>query len=196
MKPNISIIGPWLLPGIQWWQEYRSGSLVYIDRDVPWKKQIPRNRTIISGHSSSIILSVPIQGGRNFKGLYSECRICYKEKFNLYFLKCIQTHYGSSPYYHLLKEEFQDILLTHYSKLYQLETALFEWCLFRLKIQRKPLNERPLIFNNDLRNTNWTKEETELQKEKFTTNFKLKAHQVGILHYIFNYGGFPIESYD
>lgn len=92
----------------------------------PYQKMSFRNRCILAGANGLLVLSIPIQGGRNVRLPYREVLICERTRWRDHHWKSIASAYGKSPWFYQYAESLH--------ALYQLPiTRLLEWNLVCLE---------------------------------------------------------------
>lgn len=96
-------------PPLHWWYLAlgHHGGIACIDPDDVYQKQTLRNRISIAGPNGHLMIPIPVEGNfQNMRtldvGLSSHIRPVHS-------WRTIQTAYGGSPYYDLLKDELREI---------------------------------------------------------------------------------------
>ncbi len=105
---------------------------VQIEAKETFPKQTYRNRMEIMTASGIKALSVPVI--KNNHSRTEEVVIDYKERWNIIHLRTIEAAYAASPYYEYYKDDIESILTPHYSLLLELNEAILNWVLKRIKI--------------------------------------------------------------
>ncbi|MEY3739286.1 MAG: hypothetical protein RL544_2064, partial [Bacteroidota bacterium] len=72
---------------------------VLIDIHEPFKKMSNRNRTSIVSALGPLLLTVPLQNGRDQKKTMKEVEICYQQNWPSKHLKAISSCYKRSPFF-------------------------------------------------------------------------------------------------
>ncbi len=104
---------------------------VNIEAKETFPKQTYRNRMEIMTAEGVRTLSVPTI--RNNHSRSDEVGIDYKERWNTIHLRTIEAAYAASPYYEYYKDDLTALLAPRYNRLMQLNAAILEWLLKRLK---------------------------------------------------------------
>jgi hypothetical protein len=65
----------------------------------PWVRQRFRNRMILAGANGLLVLSIPLEGGRNQKGIYRDIRIDHGGDWQKRHWRSLFSAYGKSPWY-------------------------------------------------------------------------------------------------
>ena len=77
--------------------------------DRPFEKMSFRNRCIIADAQGMHTLSVPIRGGRGFRGAYRDALIDDRQPWNIHHWRAICTAYGRAPWFEYLSPGLQSI---------------------------------------------------------------------------------------
>jgi leucyl aminopeptidase (aminopeptidase T) len=109
-----------------------NGDELFIEEQETFPKQTYRNRAVIMTANGAKPLSVPVV--RRNHSRTEEVLIDYKERWNVIHLRTLEAAYSASPYYLYYKDALEAILMHHYERLVDLNGALLEWLLERLKI--------------------------------------------------------------
>lgn len=107
-------------PAISWWQQTIHHNKVLIDVAENYQKMSFRNRYYIASPQGKLLLSIPLQMGRNQRKPVQEVRIDYKEKWQARHWKTIVSCYHRSPFF----EYFEYLFRSLYEDQYEL---LHEW---------------------------------------------------------------------
>lgn len=70
--------------------------------DRPFEKMSFRNRCVITDAQGMHTLSVPIRGGRGFRGAYHDVMIDDRQPWNIHHWRAICTAYGRAPWFEFL----------------------------------------------------------------------------------------------
>lgn len=103
-----------------------------IEAKETFPKQTYRNRMEIMTANGVRTLTVPTI--RNNHSRTDEVRIDYKERWNTIHLRTIEAAYAASPYYLYYKDDIESLLTPHYDLLLDLNQAILDWMLRKLKI--------------------------------------------------------------
>lgn len=127
------------LPSVSWWVAYLSHSPAYIEREEHFEKATARNRCEVAGANGRILLSIPLEGGREQRVKYREMRISFREPWQRVHWGSIYSAYGSTPFF----EHYADGLRPFYEKrldyLFDFNVALLQWCFQCLRLQGEPV---------------------------------------------------------
>jgi hypothetical protein len=103
-----------------------------IEAKETFPKQTYRNRMEIMTAGGVRTLTVPVV--RNNHSRTDEVLIDYKERWNIIHLRTIEAAYAASPYYLYYKDDIEALLMPRRDHLLDLNQAILEWILKRLKI--------------------------------------------------------------
>jgi hypothetical protein len=100
---------------------------VVIDVHEPFKKMSNRNRTKIVSPQGPLLLTVPMQEGRDQKKSMKDVQICYQHNWPIKHLKAISSCYKRSPFFEYYEPSLQDLLLKKHQYLVDLNMSLIQW---------------------------------------------------------------------
>lgn len=95
-------------------------------------KQTYRNRMDIMTAGGVRTLTVPVV--RSNHSRTEEVGIDYKERWNVVHLRTLTAAYAASPYFMYYKDDMEALLMRHYDRLVDLNGAVMEWLLAKLKV--------------------------------------------------------------
>jgi hypothetical protein len=132
-----------------------------IDVHEPFKKMSFRNRTTIVSANGPLLLSVPLQSGRDQKTPMNEVKICYQQNWPSKHIKTLSSCYKRSPFFEYYEDPIIALLQTEYTYLIELNMAILGWLSKVLKTDFNVLqtntNLKYLDPNyNDVRDTSNT----------------------------------------
>jgi hypothetical protein len=107
---------------------------VVIDVHEPFKKMSNRNRTMIVSAQGPLLLTVPLQEGRDQKKSMKDVQICYKQNWTIKHLKAISSCYKRSPFFEYYEPSLQALLLKKHQYLVDLNMSLVQWLEKQLKM--------------------------------------------------------------
>lgn len=110
-------------------------SHIVFDQYEHYQKMSFRNRTMIAGANGIIILSVPLEQGRDQKRIMKDVRIANREKWQSLHWKSIQSAYNRSPWFEYYQDELSGLYQKRFEFLVDWNQACFEW-----SIQKTGLN--------------------------------------------------------
>jgi hypothetical protein len=118
---------------IHYIQQIAMANEIVIDVHEPFKKMSYRNRTnIISAHGA-LLLTVPLQSGRDQKTPMNDVKICYGQNWPSKHIKTLASCYKRSPFYEYYEDGLSAILQTEYTYLIDLNMGILGWLSTVLK---------------------------------------------------------------
>ncbi len=108
---------------------------VVIDIHEPFKKMGNRNRTSIVSANGPLLLTVPLQDGRDQKKAIKDVEICNQQNWQIKHLKAITSCYKRSPFFEYYESGLHDLLHTKHRYLVDLNMCLIHWLEKVLKTQ-------------------------------------------------------------
>lgn len=120
---------------VQYIKQIASANSVVIDIHEPFKKMSYRNRTSIVSAQGPLLLTVPIQNGRNQKVPIHEVKISYNENWPSKHLKTLSSCYKRSPFFEYYEDGLNQLLHKEYAYLLELNMHIIEWLSKVLKTE-------------------------------------------------------------
>jgi hypothetical protein len=114
---------------------------VCLDAWEHFEKQTYRNRCRILAPNGVQSLTVPVEG-RNTRQRMKDVRISYREPWQRVHRNAIQTAYRSAPFYEYMDRELEMIFSAKHLFLMDLNEAVLEMLLSRLKIKKEIVRSR------------------------------------------------------
>lgn len=124
-------------PSIIFYKYLYEYSNIIFDQYETYQKMSFRNRCIIAGANGLIQLSVPLQEGRNQKGLMKDVRISNSQKWQSRHWKSIVSCYNKSPWFEFYKDELRLLYEKHFDFLVDWDLACFKWSVGNLGLNVK-----------------------------------------------------------
>jgi hypothetical protein len=107
--------------------------ILLFDLSQPFKRSSFRNRTIISGATGPITLSIPIIGGRSIKLPYKEVEIDYNNNWQRDHFRSLSTAYGNSPFFNFYKDELEALYNNKINSLSEWNLICLKWVFQKIK---------------------------------------------------------------
>jgi hypothetical protein len=120
---------------VQYFRQIASANNAVIDIHEPFKKMSYRNRTTIISAQGPLLLTVPLQNGRDQKLPIHEVKISYSENWPSKHIKALSSCYKRSPFFEYYEDELSRLLKTEYPYLLDLNMQIIEWLSKVLKTQ-------------------------------------------------------------
>jgi len=112
---------------IQYIKQIALASDTIIDVHEPFKKMSFRNRTTIASANGPLLLSVPLQSGRDQKTPMNEVKICYGQNWPNKHMKALTSCYKRSPFFEYYEEGVSQILNKRQPYLIDLNMSISFW---------------------------------------------------------------------
>jgi WbqC-like protein family len=118
--PKILIDGM-IFPPIIYWAHFSEKKQILVDTECHYVKKSLRNRYFIVTAQGLLSLSIPLKKGKNNQQALSQVKIDNHQKWQINHLRSMQTAYGKTPYFIHYKELVDEILLTPFEFLVDLQ---------------------------------------------------------------------------
>lgn len=119
---------------VQYIKQLASDNTAVIDIHEPFKKMSYRNRTSIISAQGPLLLTVPLQNGRDQKLPVREVKISYNENWPSKHLKALHSCYKRSPFFEYYEEGLNRLLNTQNTYLMDLNMGILDWLGKALKL--------------------------------------------------------------
>ncbi|MEP7129142.1 MAG: WbqC family protein [Chitinophagales bacterium] len=130
-QPTTVLMDANYLPPVASFVELQSISIVSIDIQQPFKKSTHQNRCKILGANGTILLTVPLQGGRGVKKNTRDVKISYDERWQQIHWNSICSAYNKSSYFQFYEDQFRHFYEKKTEFLIDLNVQLMRTC-FRI----------------------------------------------------------------
>lgn len=130
-KPLISTA---YLPTVRYMSFLAKYGAATIEQYETFPKQTFRNRTTIATGNGLMMLNVPVSRPSGNHTTTAEMVVSYHEPWNIRHWRAIASAYNAAPYFLYYKDELEEILMHRYEHLLQLNEALLNYLLKKLKI--------------------------------------------------------------
>ena len=105
-----------------------------IEQYESFQKMSFRNRLMVAGADGPIMLSVPLQAGRNQKVLIRDVRIDNSSSWNAGHWKTIVSCYNRSPWFEYYRDELEDLYKKKIDFLLEWNLLCLQWILTKLEL--------------------------------------------------------------
>ena len=156
---------------------YQSSNIIFEQYEYYLKMSF-RNRLLMASANGPLLLSVPLEQGRNQKTLMKEVRISNRQAWQSLHWKSLESAYNRSPWFEFYRDELAQLYLKPYRFLMDWNEVCFEWAI--AKLHKKPSISRsesyqkeydPVAFS-DLRNTVMPKNYLQFEAIKYRQVFE------------------------
>jgi hypothetical protein len=107
--------------------------ITYIEACENYQKRSTRNKYDILTAQGRHTLHIPLRKGKHQQLPIREVRIAYDEPWIKLHQSAIRSAYGKSPFFEYYYDEWAAILDREYESLFDLNTALRDWTMAKLK---------------------------------------------------------------
>lgn len=114
------------LPSIQYFTKLLRYSVIVLEQEENFQKGTYRNRCILASANGPLLLSIPLDKGKNQQQNIRQVSISYQAPWQKQHWKSIQSAYGRSPFFEYYADEFQPFYQQHYSTLFEWNLQLLE----------------------------------------------------------------------
>ena len=112
---------------VQYMKQIALANSTVIDVHEPFKKMSYRNRTTIVSAQGPLLLTVPIQNGRDQKLPIKEVKICYGENWPSKHIKALTSCYKRSPFFEYYEEGVCTLIKNEHKYLIDLNMSIIGW---------------------------------------------------------------------
>ncbi len=112
---------------IQYIKKIALATDIVIDIHEPFKKMSYRNRTTIISAQGPLLLTVPLQAGRDQKTPMLDVKICYGENWPIKHMKALSSCYKRSPFFEYYEDGLSQILISQHTYLIDLNMSILRW---------------------------------------------------------------------
>ncbi len=109
-------------------------SYIKIEACEYYRKMSFRNRCVVAGSNGLINLSVPLQNGRDQKGMIKEIKIDNWDNWQRQHWHTIFSCYGNSPFFEFYCDEVENLFLKKFDYLFDLNMEMLGWVKKTIKL--------------------------------------------------------------
>ncbi len=110
---------------------------IILDQHENYHKGSYRNRAHILSSQGPLVLSVPLESGKNSQTNIKDVRIEHSDNWQTKHLRSIEACYGKSPYYDYYIHHFRSFFEEGYDRLFELNKAIIDTCMKVLGIEKE-----------------------------------------------------------
>lgn len=122
------------LPPVSYFTLAKESKQLSIEAHEHYVKQSIRNRAYILSANGVQALTVPIKRNKDLRITSSQAEIDYKTSWQQNHLRSIRSAYGKAPYFDYYYPGIEQIILTPFDKIIELNTALTAYILNKVKL--------------------------------------------------------------
>ncbi len=123
-------------PAISWWTTIIDTDVLILDKAEHFEKMSFRNRYEIAGANGKIMLSIPIEKGRNNRASMKDIKIA-PGNWQTQHWRTIMSAYGRAPFFEYYSPYLQKLFETNFTFLIDFNVASVQYVEKSLKIQLK-----------------------------------------------------------
>ncbi len=139
-KSEIGIVPLHYLPCISVFRSIVTFHTLDFQLGKPYEKMSFRNRCVIAGSQGIQVLSVPILGGRGFRGSYESVLIDHRQQWNVHHWRAIYSAYGRAPLFEYYADELEGLFSSPPERLADWNIQCLQWLYKCLGIPFPELN--------------------------------------------------------
>lgn len=126
-------------PDITWYSLWLNSDVAIIDAHEFFVRKSNRNRCWVTGPNGKIMLSVPLEGGRNQKIKMKDLKIANHEKWAQVHWRTLDACYRRTPFFEFFDMELQAIFTKKFNFLVDLNLATLDFYNKALKVKKEIL---------------------------------------------------------
>lgn len=132
-----SVILPlFYLAPVAYYSNFKAGfETLILEKEEHFPKQTFRNRCSLYSANGQLDLTVPVQRGAKVHTAYKDVKISYDFDWQRLHWLSLQTCYRSSAYFEYYEDELRPFYTQKPEFLFDLNEALLDWSLKKLKLQ-------------------------------------------------------------
>jgi hypothetical protein len=169
-SPDDLILKSFLFPPINYFGSIKSRPSISIDVEENYQKRSFRNKYIVLGSNGKLVLSVPLQKGKNNNQNIKDVKIAFDEDWQKKHIESIKSCYGKAAYFEDYFEAYERLIkkkniflhdlnmdgLYFISKAFKLDVVISEVGQYQKEIVDFPINELayPQVFEHKFGFTN------------------------------------------
>ena len=107
---------------------------IIIDQHENYQKRSFRNRYKILTSNGPMVLSIPLEKGKNNAQNIKDVKIAYHDRWTDIHLQTIRSAYGKSPYFEYYYDGIENIINSKYKYLFDLNIHSLSWALKQVRL--------------------------------------------------------------
>lgn len=127
MRSEIGIVPLHYMPCITVFRSMTTFRSLDFQLEKPYDKMSFRNRCVIAGSQGIQVLSIPILGGRGFRGRYDDVLIDNRQQWNVHHWRAIYTAYGRAPLFEYYADELEGLFSSPPERLAEWNIRCLQW---------------------------------------------------------------------
>lgn len=140
MKEEIGLVQLHYMPCISMFMAMYRFDTLNFQLDRPYGKMSFRNRCLIADSQGLQTLSIPIRGGRGFRGDYGNVIIDDRQPWNVHHWRAVYSAYGRAPWFEHYASELEHLFTSPPERLSDWNIRCLQWICKSLDISFKVVN--------------------------------------------------------
>ena len=132
---NTTITTSMPFPAIEWWCYAINASDIIVDINEHYRKMTFRNRYRISGSNNPVLLSIPLQSGRNQRIPMKDVMIFNEDNWQVRHWRTLVSVYKRTPFFEYYEASLQSLFEQEYIHLVDFNTSTLQWVQKQLKLK-------------------------------------------------------------
>lgn len=124
-------------PDIDWFRAYRNADQCILPVYHSYQRRSMENRCVIGSAQGPLVLSVPLEGGRNQHRCLNDIHIAYHTRWQHQHAQAIRSAYGRAPFFDHYYSLFEPVFTHSFPSLVQLNLFIVDQSLKALRITPK-----------------------------------------------------------
>jgi hypothetical protein len=131
----MTVVSPYFtFPRISWWMQALKADKLIFDTAEHYQKMSYRNRYRISGSNNSILLSIPLEKGREQRTSMSNVRIYNADNWQTQHWRTLVSVYKRTPYFEHYEPSLEKLFTQQFTHLAAFNAAAFNWVKQQLRL--------------------------------------------------------------
>lgn len=114
------------LGSISYYRKLLQAQHILVEAQENFEKSTYRNRCYIASPNGKLRLTIPVEGGKGQRALYSEVRIDYGHNWQKIHWQSLTSCYRNSPYFEFYEARFEPFYAERFDKLFEFNKQLME----------------------------------------------------------------------
>lgn len=142
------------LPPVSWFANHIFCDEIYFDIGLQYRKNLKLNRCSIAGANGIILLSIPLEKGRQQHGMIKDIRISYSRPWQKIHWNSIYSCYGKSSYFIYYADSLEKLFTTEMVSLTEWNLMLLQYCFDCLQLKKLLILNESVTESSPLCNKN------------------------------------------
>lgn len=126
MEMNSYVAGLQYLPSVEYFAHWLHHGALILEKHEHYQKRTWRNKTAILGPQQALMLSIPLQKGKNQDLPITNVKISYDEPWSRVHMHSIQTAYGKTAFFNEIESDIDSIFKNNHQFLWDLNLQFIE----------------------------------------------------------------------